>query len=139
MLVELDEKYITQMFLGVPYKHKGRDLNGLDCYGLVILLYRERGYEVLDIEADYDEDWRWKGKDYFIENYHKQWIKLDRPKYLDTVLFKNNKGVAIHGGICLNNGRFIHTCKAGTVISRWTDPIWLQKIEGFYRLKNVDS
>lgn len=46
----------AQDYLGIPYKHHGRDRNGLDCYGLPKLMYEE----VLEIEvADewYEQEW----------------------------------------------------------------------------------
>jgi cell wall-associated NlpC family hydrolase len=37
----------------VPYKENGRDENGMDCYGLVIELFRRSGRELKDIAYVY--------------------------------------------------------------------------------------
>ena len=127
------EKELIEQFLGIPYKHRGRTQDGLDCWGLIIWAYKKMGYDLWDIEEEYDKNWSFKGRDLFIENYHKEWEKRDKPELFDVVLFLNGKGIANHGGIMLTNGGFLHCCKRGTVRSRLSQ--WRQKPEGFYHLK----
>lgn len=133
------EKDIINTFLGIPYKHRGRDLSGLDCWGLIKLVYNKLGYTLWDIEEEYTQDWSFKGKNHFIENYHKEWDKVISPNIYDVVLFKNGKGIANHGGIMLLNNRFIHSCRIGTIISRLSNEQWKRRIEGFYRLRIKDD
>jgi len=126
---------IISKYLGIPYKNNGRSMEGLDCWGLIKLIYKDMGYDLFDLEEGYDMDWSKKGKNYFIDNYHKDWTQYKTPKFLDVVLFKNGKDIVNHAGIFLDSNRFMHTCKAGTVISRLSDARWENKLEGFYRLK----
>jgi cell wall-associated NlpC family hydrolase len=128
----MTEQDILKRYLGVPYKHQGRGLDGLDCYGLIISLYKEVGHELLDVE-NYPQDWALKDGSYFIENYYRQWEKMNIPKFLDVVGLKNKKGVFNHAGVMFDGNRFIHTCKAGTVVGSLSD--WKDRIVGFYRLK----
>jgi cell wall-associated NlpC family hydrolase len=130
----LIDKDVVTKYLGVPYKHQGRDMRGLDCYGIIICAYADIGIKLFDIEEDYSEDWSWKGKNYFIENYYKQWEKVIAPKFMDVVLFKNSKGAINHAGIMLDENRFIHTSKVGTVVSRIAD-MKEHRLEGYYRYK----
>jgi cell wall-associated NlpC family hydrolase len=126
------EKEAINKYLGVPYKHKGRDLSGLDCWGLIMCVYKDNGFEVSDFDIDYDENWQFKGENHFLENYHLQWEKIDLPKVFDVVLlFKD--GVPNHAGIVLSHGKVLHTCRSGTVVSRLFT--FKGKIEGYYRLK----
>lgn len=37
--------------IGTPFKHQGRDLNGLDCAGLLIWSLRQHGVDVIDLDA----------------------------------------------------------------------------------------
>ena len=37
--------------IGTPFKHQGRDLNGLDCAGLLIWAVRQHGIEPADMDA----------------------------------------------------------------------------------------
>jgi len=128
----MTDQDIIKRYLGVPYKLYGRDMDGLDCYGLIINIYKEIGIELLDIE-NYPQDWALKGGNYFIENYHKQWEQINTPKLLDVIGLKNGRGLFNHAGIILDSERFIHTSKVGTAVARIAD--WKDKIVGFYRLK----
>ena len=52
-------------YLHIPYKHLGRDRNGIDCWGLPILYYKE----ILNIELKdwwYEPDWHEKGGNHFL-------------------------------------------------------------------------
>jgi len=132
----LDE--FTRKLLTIPYNHRGRSYDGCDCYGLILIFYRDfLGMELLDIYQDYDEDWAFKGnKNYFIENYHKQFEKVDKSQLYNIILFQNRKGVANHGGVVLQNGKFIHCSKDGVNISRYNDENFKRRFNGFYGYKN---
>jgi len=127
--------------LPIPYKHRGRGYDGADCWGLDILFYRDfLNIKLPDVTEEYDEDWAFKsGKDYFIENYHKQFIKVSRPQLYDVVLFQNSRGKANHAGIILNNGKFIHMTRGGVSINRYIEEIFSKRLNGFYRLKNENT
>ena len=66
----MTDKEITEKYLGIPYRHRGRSLKGLDCWGLVVLVYKDFGIDILDLKS-YRENWALQGKNYFIENYGK--------------------------------------------------------------------
>lgn len=130
----VSEDQVIRKYLGCSYELHGRTPKGMDCYGLIILIYADLGHQLWDINEEYSEGWAWKGKDYFYENYYRQWTKHSVPQKFDVVLFKNKQGNAIHGGVVLSGGRFIHCSKnAGVVTTRLTE--WQHKVEGFYRLK----
>jgi cell wall-associated NlpC family hydrolase len=129
----MEEQEIIKRYLGIPYKHRGRTAEGLDCYGLIKMVYRDIGIELMDINDEYTEDWSWKGRNHFIENYQKQWMKVPAPHRMDLVAFHNGKGIVNHAGIVLSGSSFIHTCNAGTVLSKLDQPTWYKRIEGFYR------
>ena len=134
----ITEKEIISKYVGVPYRHGGRDMSGLDCWGLVKNVYRDLGYDLFDLEeGSYPVNWSRAGNNYFIENYHKEWKEVNCPMPFDGVLFRNRKGMCDHAGVVLSGGRFIHTCRAGTVISRLNDKSWKDRIYGFYRLKRI--
>lgn len=125
---------IAAKYVGIPFKNRGRDLSGLDCYGLVKLIYADHGVKLYDIEEDYNAKTFVLKKNYFLENYYREWVEIDPPvKLLDVVAMKNCEGQMYHIGVCLGDGKFIHTIKAGTVICHLN--VWKDKILGFYRHK----
>lgn len=128
-------KDIRDNYLGIPFKHQGRTMDGLDCWGLIKLIYKDLGFELLDINESYDLNWGWKGKNYFIENYWKEWTKEEQPKLFDGVLFANTLDVPVHAGVYLGDNQIIHTCKMGTVVNKISDVNRKYKLIGFYRLK----
>lgn len=133
-------KAVKDRFLGKPYKHRGRDDYGYDCWGLGMAIYRFINFELWDIEHAYDESWQWKDRSLFIENYHREWVKVRDPRPFDGVLFKNKRGLAVHGGVMLNGNEFIHSCSGtGVIVSKITDKKWASRLDGFYRLKKMND
>jgi len=132
----MSEISMVMRYAGIPYKHQGRTSDGLDCWGLIKLIYKEMlGIEILDIGEDYPDDWSWKGKDLFIENYQKQWDRRKVPEVFDVILINNGKGTANHAGVMLDKLRFIHCIRAGVIVSKITDRIWQGRINGYFRYK----
>lgn len=130
------EKKLVKKYLGIPYQHRGRTEEGLDCWGLLKCVYSDMGVKLFDVEdLKYSKVWGLSGNDYFKEHYTHDWEKVKRCQIFDAVLFVNSRGVANHAGIVLSNRRFIHCCRQGVVISRLSDASWKGNIEGFYRLK----
>lgn len=131
------ERLIIDKYLGIPYKHRGRTMDGLDCWGFLKLVYADLGFRLFDIEdLEYGQAWGLRNKDYFKENYVNDWNKVEIPEVLDGVLFLNSRGVANHAGVVFKDRKFIHCCRAGVIVSRLDDESWKKRIEGFYRLRN---
>lgn len=127
----MTEKEIIDKYFGIPHRHLGRDLSGLDCWGLIKMIYADIGIEVFDLK-DYDEQWAMRGGNYFIENYYEDWVWHTAPVFLDVLLFRNCKGIPSHAGIYLSKGKFIHSArKAGVAIAKLKD--YLPRLEGIYR------
>jgi len=51
MIKKKQLEIIAEKVLGVPFKYKGRDLSGLDCWGLVMYCYKELGIELYVYQA----------------------------------------------------------------------------------------
>ena len=96
-------------YIGIPYVPRGRTTAGLDCWGLVRLIYRDLGFEIPDIE-DYEMEAALKGKAY------EAWIRNSLYKPFDVALYLNTEGVAFHSGIVTPDHRLIHASKQGGVV-----------------------
>jgi cell wall-associated NlpC family hydrolase len=131
-------EFIRKM-LEIPYKHKGRDWSGADCGGAIMIFYKDfLGITIPDFNIEYDQNWAVKSdKSHFIENYYKFFDKVDKPKLFNVVLFQTKKGIANHGGIVLNNGKFFHIYRAGASVNYYTDDTFSRRLNGFYRYKKT--
>ena len=125
---------VRTKYLGIPYKHLGRTLDGLDCWGLPILIYREiKNIDLFDM--NYEKDWAKNGKDYFVEHYYKKWVKQTTPKFLDILLFSDGNGRTYHAGVYLSNDEFIQGSSVGVIITRLRN-VWKQRLTGIYRYED---
>lgn len=129
-MMKLIEKYI-----GIPFVHKGRTMKGLDCWGLIRLVYKDLGFEVAEID-DYEMEGHLQGHDHVPQIYADKWERVSVPVGYDVVLFLNQKGIAYHAGMILPDRRFIHCAKnTGVAIVNFSNVEKMMRVDGFYRLK----
>lgn len=134
MSKEIDK--IAAEMVGIPYLDGGRDREGLDCYGLVLLFMKELGIDLPD--WDYERDWAKQGGNLLIENYHEHAEQIGRVYMApgDLIMFENHPGVANHLGIFLGSGKFIHVVEnAGVVIMRLNTQPHSRRMHSCYRMK----
>ncbi len=105
--------------LQIPYKKWGSDWNGVDCYGLVRLFYREvYGIELSDIRTH-----RW----------WESWKKVSKPK-LGDVLFINLEEP--HVALYVEDRRILHALKKfGVRLDRY-NANWQKLTKSIWRLRN---
>ena len=126
---------LIPVFLQIPYKHMGRNIKGADCWGTIMLWYWMRmGIKIQDAEGEYPPSWEWEGKSVLLENASDAWEKVETPGIYDVILFETN-GLINHAGIYLKEGRFMHTTKAGTIISKLDEHPFTFKVHSCYHLK----
>lgn len=117
----------------IPYKIGGRDRDGLDCWGLVRLIYAEQFQrEIPSLTGDYDNLEDVKHLHELVARDIEQWTKVELAECGDIVLF--NHAGAPHVGIITEPGKFLHI-RAGTTSlnERLSSPHWRSRIRGFYR------
>lgn len=133
----MNAEQIVKKYLGTPYKHRGRDMTGLDCWGLIKLIFQDIGIRLWDIDEDYTPDWSWTGKDHFIENYWREWTPVQKPVIFDGLLFKIGSEHANHAGVSLGENNFIHATKLGVIVSKLGDRKFQGSLIGAYRMKSL--
>jgi murein DD-endopeptidase len=125
-------------YLNIPYKYRGRDLNGLDCYGLVMLYARE----IIGIELDdwwYEEEWSKKGYNHIGENRDSYAMRVQSPEINDIVCFCLDLGrsrIVNHVGILVDKPdkvlqAIVHQ---GVKVGRLSNAALKGTVEGYYRL-----
>lgn len=99
-------------YIGLQFKHKGRDFNGVDCYGLLsLMLKEEKNIDIPDYE--YTLNWSSEGCDHIKEKmgYFTNWKRIKEPsKPFDVLLFyaSSNSKIVNHMGIFIGDNKFIH-------------------------------
>ena len=118
---------LARRFLDVPYQWGGMSAAGIDCSGLVSLLYRFQGVEILrDADLQFDDS---------------GWAPVARHELLpgDLVFFGGSDPVRItHVGIYAGEGRFLSaTTYARPMVreDRLDDPYWEPLYRGARRPK----
>ena len=102
----------TEEYIGIPFKDKGRDEEGLDCWGLVYLVYLEMfGIELPTYLEDYDTIKNLPLlKRLFVEGAHSGgWVRvLPKQEKMGDVFLLPLAGVRTHVAICVEPGLMLH-------------------------------
>lgn len=124
--------------IGVSFKNRGRDIeNGVDCYGLVMEVYRRFGISIPEYNADYDNIEKVNelitSKTSIKSNWRCVNINNMPVPCLLAIRFGVPKGIVNHTGVYIGNGKFIHIREnTGVCIDRVNSPAWHKMIEGCY-------
>lgn len=123
-------------YIGVPYKSRGRDFKGADCYGILCLVY-EHEMGVMLPEHEYCNATKPRENKQVFQEGKEVWQEIPREevKPLDVVSF-NVTGVEAHIGIIIDpkSGIFLHTLSQhDSGLGRLDSLMWDKRIAGFYR------
>jgi cell wall-associated NlpC family hydrolase len=118
--------------VGIPYKIRGRDKNGMDCLGLAIEVLRRGGITLKDV---FYEDTETETNKRIMESMEASIpnTKLEGPEkncIIEFIVF----GQPSHIGVYLGDGEFIHASRQfGVVVDKLHR--WQSKVKGYYRVK----
>ncbi len=120
-------------YVGLPFLDGGRTREGVDCWGLVRLIYdQERCLYLRDYSHDYDSVLSEKVEE-LVRQEKGRWMNVQNPQEFDVVAF-NVFGRPTHVGIVVGTGQFLHSPEGDfTRVERFTDRVWKRRVEGFYR------
>lgn len=125
-------------FVGLPWAERGRDRHGVDCYGLLVLVYRQvnqidlptygQAYTSVDERAEIAallevgaEQWPW------------QPIAIEDVRDLDVLLFRRGR-LESHVGIVAGRGAMLHVERdALSCIERFEAGRWRPRLTGAFR------
>jgi cell wall-associated NlpC family hydrolase len=124
-------------YVGIPFKNDGRDKDGLDCWGLVRVVYKDKlnidlpSYE--GVFVDTSKDTFNKIGELMATNQN-SWEKVENPKPLDVLLIRVNGGVPSHVAVYVGDDWMLHTMEGMDVTMEKTSSIrWNKRIVGAYR------
>lgn len=121
-------------YIGIPYLINGRDREGIDCWGLVRLVYKEQlGIDIPSYASYYDHAEDYEGFARAFDEGLGDWEKVSQPKEFDSIWVRL-LGVACHTGIMLQNGRMLHAMVgADSCIVDISTKAWQRRVIGCYR------
>ena len=125
-------------YVGIEFASRGRTReSGLDCWGLVRLVYAERyGVTLPDYLGDYSnaEDPRdVAGVVRRATGAGGSWTRVDSPKVGDVAVFRI-EGEEAHVGLYIGAGRMLHALRgARSVIEDPSSPLWRPRLVGWFR------
>ena len=123
-------------YLSIPFKDRGRDENGVDCFGLVQMIYRDEFEIQLPSYIEMNENEKDKKAICHAINSEKKlsgWLETTNPKFGNLIIL-NLLGRPLHLGVMLDNSSFIHCMKGkGTIIENTTDISWRNRINGYLK------
>lgn len=126
-------------YIGIPFLDKGRDTNGIDCWGLTRLVYKqEYNIDLPNFGTDYEANDTERMQD-LLAQYKEGWEKIDTPVEGCIVLF-NIFGVESHMGIAISDTHFLHAREKYTsAIEAFDSVAWRNRITGFYKYNENKS
>ena len=123
-------------YIGIPFEPCGCAYNGINCWNLIRLIYKE----ALNIALpSYDDEYIDAHKYDLIaeatELHSSEWIKIfpgtEQP--FDVVLIAI-RGLPVHIGMIVKFGWMLHIhVKINSCLERYNTPLWSKRIKGFYR------
>jgi cell wall-associated NlpC family hydrolase len=134
LLKSLTEFY---KYIDIPFKDLGRDLKGVDCFGLVKYIYKDKlNIDIGETEitaGDFD------GIESEIKRFSNMFQRVFEPRIYDIIFcYKSpSERIVNHIALYIGAGRIIHAVNGqGVVIEKAIrNPAYMNMIEGFYRYK----
>lgn len=133
--MELVERLIKK-YMGIPYRHAGRDLTGLDCLGLVHFFYKDCGIDIPDGDGrEYSRFWTKEDPERYVRGIMSLGIPapIQDLKPLDFVFFRMGRHIT-HSGVMVDSDHFLHVLQNSTVQISPLNGLWRKRLAGARRL-----
>jgi cell wall-associated NlpC family hydrolase len=127
-------------YIGIPFKYGGRDKSGVDCWGIITLIYKEkRNIDIFDM-TNYDASVESASKFYkSISGFHKLWKEINIDTKIlqpyDVILFTldlEQKDIPTHIALYTDLNKIIH-CTENMPVTITRMNRWLPFAHSAYR------
>jgi len=111
-LMERKLDNILDKLIGIPYQHNGRSYEGVDCWGLVYLFFKELGFPLpVNDGRNVPQDWYLKEPERYINGIRTLGEEVGHYRNLgalDLPYFRLYRNVITHSGVMLDEMHFLH-------------------------------
>lgn len=131
----MKNELLAEKYIGIPYLANGRDTKGIDCWGLVRLIYKqEYNIDLPSLAEDYHMDDNARIEE--LVNFYKEgWEPTENISAGDVVVFKV-LGADTHVGVAISSTHFIHArSEHDSAIESFSSGRWKTRIVGSYKYK----
>lgn len=126
-------------YIGLRFKEHGRDIGGVDCWGLVRLILAEQfGIALPSYIREYDYTLAQNQIGQLVKRESQKWriIKQGEEVAGDVIVLRV-RGEPMHVGVVLGDNHMLHIESGiNSVIENYKKPRWVNRVIGFYRYKN---
>lgn len=130
----------ANQYIGLPFKNRGRTKDGVDCWGLVRLIYQEQyAIELPSYDDEYASSHNISETRDTIKEHVKEWIYIEPGEERSgDVIVMRLSGYPTHVGIVIKNGKMLHIVEGiNAVVENYHSRLWMHRIVGFYRHKEL--
>lgn len=127
-------------YIGLPWLERGRDRDGLDCWGLLALVYVERlGIVLPSFRDDYQTTADTEAVASLIGGHMDPWVPVDAGNERDgDGLLMSVGGRPRHVGVIASPGLVLHIERgAGSLIENYHSMRLRRRVHGFYRHESL--
>lgn len=121
-------------YIGLPFKSLGRTRAGLDCWGLVYLVYREAFGVEVPRYGEYADAYDIEEVGALVRGEIVTRWREAAPEQLGDVILLRVRGQPCHVGVVVARGKFLHAFEGTrSCVERYDGLKWRRRIMGFYR------
>jgi cell wall-associated NlpC family hydrolase len=128
----------TSRYIGIPFRDGGRDFSGLDCWGLVRLVWREeKGVVMPDMGDEYSSAFERGDVGPLFDKYTSQNWNISvagmKRRPLDVLVFRFGR-LELHAGLWVAPNEMLHVMQGmETCIERYDQAKWAKRLSRILR------
>lgn len=128
----------SNKYIGIPYKNAGRDVDGIDCWGLARLVYKQEFDIDLPSFNSYSEGDTAHIQE-LIAQYQEGWIETTQV-VPGTLVLLRIRGSNTHIGIAISDTHFLHAREGqDSSIESFSSTHWNKRITGYFKYSDNSS
>lgn len=134
--------YWPKKYMRMRFKDKGRDVSGVDCWGLVCLVFKnELGITLPDYGETSVDDLRRVSAEMERNSNDENWLEVETPKEFDVAIMRfYGHRTTGHVGLITPDGKLLHIeSETNVSLVPLSHPMVKNRLKGFRRFRQNDQ